>query len=134
MQTLKQQLVLLRDDYALLKGYIRSLLGTNSPDQQNLVELEKELMSGSLVVEKKDFPADAVCLNSDVTVEDKKSGKKIRFKLVLPAQANLKLGRISVFAPIGMALIGYRKGNLVKWRMPGGEKELLILNVLHAPA
>ncbi|RYY69090.1 MAG: GreA/GreB family elongation factor [Chitinophagaceae bacterium] len=131
MQKIKKKLVLLQEDYNLLKGYVRSLLGTPTPDQQNIADLEKELMSGSMVVAKQDFPADAVCLNSDVTVEDKKSGKQIQFKLVLPSQANLKAGKISVFAPIGMALIGYRKGSLVKWQMPGGEKELLILNVLH---
>lgn len=134
MQKIKEKLILLNDDYNMLKSYIRSMMNSKSTERNNLRQLEEELRKGSLVVEKKDFPKDGVCLNSKVTVEDKSTGRKLQLKLVLPAQADVTEGKISVFAPLGTALIGYRKGQLVKWQMPGGKKEFLILDVLNATA
>jgi regulator of nucleoside diphosphate kinase len=94
--------------------------------------LEKELSKGPIFLDKIDFPEDVVCLHLEVTVQDKSTRRKLQLQLVLPSQANLELGKISVFAPMGTALIGYRKGQLVKWHMPGGKKELLIVDVVQS--
>lgn len=37
--------------------------------------------------------------------------------------------RISVFSPLGVALIGFSKGDTVEWSLPGGLKKLKILAV-----
>ncbi|MES2004475.1 MAG: GreA/GreB family elongation factor [Bacteroidota bacterium] len=132
MKEIKNKLILLHEDYTMLKAYIRSMVSTKSTESNSLVQLEKELLKDPVLVDKTNFPEDGVCLNSEVTVQDNSTGRKLQVKLVLPEQANLRLGRISVFAPMGTALIGYRKGQLVKWQMPGGRKELLILDVLNA--
>lgn len=132
MQKIKNKLILLNEDYNMLKAYIKSMVSAKFIDKNNLVQLEKELLKGPVLVDKTDFPEDGVCLNSEFTVQDQSTGRKLQLKLVLPAQANLGLGRISVFAPMGTALIGYRKGQLVKWQMPGGRKEFLIVDVLNA--
>ena len=131
MQKIKNKLILLNEDYNMLKAYIKSMVSAKFIDKNNLVQLEKELLKGPVLVDKTDFPEDGVCLNSEVTVEDKSSGKKFRLKLVLPEQADLALGRISIISPMGTALIGYRKGQLVKWQMPGGKKEIFIVDVLN---
>ncbi len=131
MQKIKNKLILLNEDYKLLKSYIRSMVSTKSAEKNSLMQLEKELLTGPVIVDKPNFPEDGVCLNSEVTVEDKSSGKKFRLKLVLPEQADLALGRISIISPMGTALIGYRKGQLVKWQMPGGKKEIFIVDVLN---
>lgn len=114
----------------MLKAYIRSMLSAKSVEKNNIAQLEKELSDGPVVVDKTNFPGDAVCLNSQVTVQDESTKRRLQLKLVLPSQANVGLGKISVFAPMGTALIGYRKGQLVKWQMPGGKKELLIVDVV----
>lgn len=131
MQKLKNKLILMNEDYQMLKAYIKSMINKKTVDKNNLLQLEKELLKGPVLVDKRDFPEDGVRLNSEVTVQDNATGRKLQLKLVLPAQANLGLGRISVFAPMGTALIGYRKGQLVKWQMPGGKKELLIVDVMN---
>lgn len=131
MQKIKNKLILLKEDYYMLKAHIKSMVSTKSADKYNLIQLEKELLMGPVVVDKTNFPEDGVCLNSEVTVQDITTGRKLQLKLVMPAEANLGLGRISVFAPMGTALIGYRKGQLIKWQMPGGRKELLIVDVLN---
>jgi len=131
MKKIKNKLILLIEDYNMLKAYIRSMVGARSTEKNNLIQLENELLKGPILVDKTNFPEDGVCLNSEVTVQDRSTGRELQLKLVLPAQANLRLGRISVFAPMGTALIGYRKGQSVKWQMPGGRKEFLIVDVLN---
>lgn len=131
MQKIKNKLILLNEDYHMLKYYIKSMVSKKNIDKNNLAQLEKELLKGPILVDKTQFPEDGVRLNSEVIVQDNATGRKLQLKLVLPAQANLGLGRISVFAPMGTALIGYRKGQLVKWQMPGGKKELLIVDVIN---
>ncbi len=49
--------------------------------------------------------------------------------LVIPSQADVKTGKISVMAAIGTALIGFRKWQQVKWKLPAGETLLTILDV-----
>ncbi|HOG24153.1 MAG TPA: GreA/GreB family elongation factor, partial [Candidatus Omnitrophota bacterium] len=41
--------------------------------------------------------------------------------------------RISILAPIGMALLGYRVGDIVEWKVPAGTRRLKIEEVLYQP-
>ena len=85
-----------------------------------------------MLVNKSDFPKDGICINSDVTIEDKTTGRLFKFKIVLPGQANLGLGMVSIFAPMGTAVIGYRKGESISWQMPAGKKYFKIVDVINA--
>lgn len=129
MQKTKNKLILLKEDNNLLKSYIKSYVNTSSVESITAKQLEKELKNGALLVNREDFPEDVICVNSKVIVEDKSSGKQFQFKLVLPAQANLRLRQISILAPMGIAMIGYRKGMSVSWQMPAGKKEFIIIDV-----
>jgi regulator of nucleoside diphosphate kinase len=51
--------------------------------------------------------------------------------LVAPDKADIKEKRISVMSPIGTALIGFRKGQKVKWQVPAGKKTFTILEVIN---
>ena len=42
-------------------------------------------------------------------------------------------GKVSVLAPIGTALLGYRAGETVEWEVPGGVRRLKIEQVLYQP-
>jgi hypothetical protein len=53
--------------------------------------------------------------------------------VVLPRECGGSAGRISVLAPLGAALLGYRAGDEVEWLMPGGLRRLRIESV-HPPA
>jgi len=52
---------------------------------------------------------------------------------VFPVDADIEAQRISVLAPIGTALLGYRAGDDVQWLTPGGRKSLRIEEVLYQP-
>ena len=49
--------------------------------------------------------------------------------IVTPDRANIKEKKISIMAPIGTALIGFRQGQKVKWKVPSGNKMFTILEV-----
>jgi regulator of nucleoside diphosphate kinase len=64
-----------------------------------------------------------------VQVRDLDSGVRRVYTLVLPSQADVTRGSISILAPLGTALLGYRAGDEVEWRMPGGPVRLTIEEV-----
>ena len=75
------------------------------------------------------MPGDVVRLNSVITIKDEQNNKVMDLTLVTPKQANIKEKKVSVMSPVGIALIGFRKGQRVLWRVPLGEKSFYILDV-----
>jgi regulator of nucleoside diphosphate kinase len=73
-----------------------------------------------------------VTLHALVHVLDLQSGERQEVVLVSPAEADVKERRISVLAPLGTALLGYREGDEVEWLMPGGLRRLRIERVVQA--
>jgi regulator of nucleoside diphosphate kinase len=132
MQQVKKKLTLLKADYLLLKSYIQSKINATSFEAKNAAQLKRELDNGPVLVEKENFPANTVRLNSRVTVLDQSTGRQLQFTLVLPSQANLGMGKISLFAPMATAVFGYGKGERVDWEMPAGKKKLNIIDVYNA--
>lgn len=66
---------------------------------------------------------------SVVTVFDVTGGSRREVTLVYPHEALPAEGKVSVLAPLGTALLGYRQGDEVEWLMPGGIRRLRIENV-----
>jgi regulator of nucleoside diphosphate kinase len=130
MQYLKNQLVLTKDDYNIMIGYIRGGTGKKYFDRKNAEELEAELKKAKLV-SKKDFPNEVVRLNSRVKIREEKKDKIMELTLVTPEKANFRERKISILAPIGTALIGFRQGQKVKWKVPSGNKTFIILEVVN---
>jgi len=128
MNTINSNIILKKADYDMLVKYIYSRLTPLSSDNRNAEQLYEELKNAQ-VVESDEFPEDAIGLSSLVEVEEQLTGRKMRFTIVLPSEANLGKKRLSVFAPLGIALMGYRKGQIVHWEMPAGQKTFFIRNV-----
>jgi regulator of nucleoside diphosphate kinase len=53
--------------------------------------------------------------------------------VVFPSEADSEQGKISVLAPVGTALLGYRVGDTVEWVVPGGLRRLKIERILYQP-
>ncbi len=99
---------------------------------EHLRELEGELDKAT-VVKSCDIPNDVITMNSTIRLLDLDTAEKIKYTLVFPDHADSDSGRISILAPIGTALIGYRKGDIILWRVPGGEVRLKVLDILYQP-
>jgi regulator of nucleoside diphosphate kinase len=130
MKKVNNKLVLTNDDYKLLVSYLNGSRSRTPFDRKNAEELEAELKKAKLV-DKSDFPDDVVRINSTVRIKTDDKDEIMELKLVTPDKADIKGKKISIMAPIGTALIGFRKGQQVKWKVPAGKKTFTILEVIN---
>ena len=70
-----------------------------------------------------------VIFGSTVKLQDLETNKKITYKLVGQDEADIKKNQIFFKSPIGKALIGKDKGEMVTVSTPSGEKSFEILDV-----
>ena len=116
----------------VLRGLLRARNGATH-DQEHLEDLRVEL-DRALVLDASRLSPNVVTLYAAVRVRDLESGHRQELTLVSPSEANVSAGRISVLAPLGTALLGYRQGDVVERAMPGGLRRLLIEEVRQQPA
>lgn len=101
-------------------------------DQASLAALQAELDRAS-IVSTQEVPADVITMHSQVRIRDLGTGEEMVFALVYPRGANLEQGKISVMSPLGTALLGYRAGDVLDWRVPDGVRRLQIMEVEYQP-
>lgn len=100
----------------------------------HLFALEGELARAHLV-DPGALPADVVGMHSTVWFRDLNTQEVESYTLVYPSEADVTCNRISVLAPIGTALLGFRVGDIVNWPVPLGTSRLEITRVVqHQPA
>jgi regulator of nucleoside diphosphate kinase len=97
----------------------------------SLRALEAEL-SRAAIVAPEDFPHDAIGMDSTVWFRDLDSHEIESYTLVFPNRADVAQDRISILAPIGTALLGYRQRDVIEWPVPAGKRRLQIVRVEQA--
>jgi len=76
------------------------------------------------------IPRDRVGLGSSVTVLDLTKDEEITYRLVTSEDADVAAGRISTTSPIGKGLLGKQVGDSVKVQIPGGMREMEIIQLV----
>lgn len=74
------------------------------------------------VLEPAEMPGDIVTMNSTAQVTDEATGEQRELTLVYPREADSASNKVSVFAPVGMAMLGMRVGQVIDWKVPGGRE------------
>ena len=97
-----------------------------------LEQLRGELDRAQIVTSQ-EIPADVITMNSKVVLVDLESGEEETYTLVYPENANTAEGKISILAPIGTAMLGYRVGDIFEWQVPAGTRRLKIEKILYQP-
>ena len=128
---MRDRIYITDDDCERLRRLIAGRRGAKSVDQEYLDILEQELDRAE-VVDPDDIPHDVVTMNSEVRMKDLDSGEIRVYRLIFPTQTRTE-NSISVLAPIGTAMLGYRVGNVFEWRVPKGKRRLEILEVIYQP-
>jgi regulator of nucleoside diphosphate kinase len=126
-----KRIVLSKRDLLRLRALFGTYASLSVMDRENLLDLKDEIERAA-IVEMEQLPADVVTLDSRVQVRDVETNLRTTYQLVLPSQADLASGRVSVLAPLGTALLGFREGDEVEWTMPGGLRRLRIESVTQA--
>lgn len=76
------------------------------------------------------LPEDAVRLGSEIVFVDERTGSERCIRLVVPGDADIAEGRISILTPVGAALYGLRAGDAIDWPdIEGKERRISIKRV-----
>ena len=98
------------------------------PDE-SIQALENELARAK-IVSFKSMPDDVVALDSQVTFKVLGTDRVFTKTLCLPSCMEKYEDAISVFAPIGSAIIGLSKGQSIEWQIQGKQKSVEIVDVI----
>lgn len=85
------------------------------------------------IVAVQDVPPDVITMNSCAELLDLETDERIELTLVFPVDANIEAGKISVLAPLGTAMLGYRVGDEFAWNVPYGVRRFKVLAVRFQP-
>lgn len=127
-----KNIVMTEADYGRLQRLVESAGQFWKRDSEHLGSLQQEL-ERAIVVTAGKITRDVITMNSRVRVKDLNSGCEATYQIVFPSAADVTENRISVLAPIGTALLGYRAGTTVEWRVPSGMRRFHILEVEYQP-
>ena len=129
---MQNNIIITGPDMEKLRHLLDSLRASANQEQQHLVVLEEEL-DRARIMPSFEVPPDVVTMNSKVRLTDLQSGKKLTYTLVFPRDANFDQSKISIVAPIGTAILGYRSGDVIEWKVPAGMRRLRLDEILHQP-
>ncbi len=93
-----------------------------------LGQLQARMREFSMVDMTK-IPHNKVGLGSLVVVFDIAKDEELTFKIVTSEEADVNNGKISTSSPIGRGLLGKQVGDTVKIQIPGGSREMEILQL-----
>jgi transcription elongation factor GreA len=92
--------------------------------EARIAQLEEKLRSAS-VIDAKDVSTDEVRVGTLVHVKDEKSGKSVKYTIVGSAEASPAENKLSNESPVGKALLGHRRNEVVEVPVPRGPKRKL---------
>ena len=102
-------------------------------DAQGLLEVKiarlKNKVANARVLDESQLSADEVQLLSKVKLENVASKMKMEFTIVGESEADFSKGKLAVTTPIGKALLGHVKGDVVEANAPQGVIKFKILDI-----
>jgi len=128
-----QDIILSRSDAEALGRLLAERRHASDSENEAAERLYDKLASAT-IVERVGLPPDHAAMHSTVTYVESASGRQRAVTLALPAEADPATGRISVFSPVGRALLGQRVGDLVGVRLPAGQRLSLQITAIRSGA
>lgn len=120
-----KKLVLLDTDTVQLKKLLHDKA---SECHQYCSALKEEIQKAQIVPQEK-LPPDVVTMHSTVEILDMEDDEISKYTLVYPWEADADSSKISILAPIGTAILGYRLNDEISWKVPSGLRTLKISSV-----
>jgi regulator of nucleoside diphosphate kinase len=112
---------------------ITKLLQRPDPPADSLDQVE-DLIHSAELVSSYQVPANVVTMYSQVLIADGQTGQQRKLTLCYPHDADVAAGFVSVLSPVGVALLGLKKGRLARWQTPDGATATAkIVDILFQP-
>jgi regulator of nucleoside diphosphate kinase len=128
----RRKIIITADDHQQLETLLASKVSRLVSGADRLDELQAEL-NRAVVVQQADVPDDVVTMNSTLILRDLDTNDIETYTLVYPDRADIANHKLSVLAPIGTAILGYRVGDDIRWRVPEGWRRLKVEQVIFQP-
>ena len=113
-----------------IKEIVKKMYENDEKPDKSVKKLESEL-NRAIVVDSEKIPGDVITLNSKVLL--RLNDEDVEVSLVYPEESDLGDMKLSIFSPIGTAILGYREGNTVEWEVPSGTSEIHIKKIVYQP-
>ena len=97
-------------------------------NEGRIAELERKLSQARLL-DYKDIPKDKVYIGARVILSDIDTKEEIEYMLVAEDETDFGQGKISISSPVGKALLGKKKGEMVNIRVPAGILKYKIMKI-----
>ncbi|WP_125719140.1 GreA/GreB family elongation factor [Flavobacterium ustbae] len=121
---MSQNIILTTGTYDLIKDHVRRKKVTLQEEELLLNELKHATQ-----VLRKNLPEDVVSVNRRITYKDHVKNEEKTILLVGPDKVKVSKNKISVLSDEGIAIIGYKVGDVVEWPAKKGNLKLEILKV-----
>ncbi len=99
--------------------------------EKQIADLEDKLRSAS-VIDQKAVTTDVVSVGSTVHVKDQKTDKSVKYTIVGAPEANPAEMKLSNESPVGKALLGHKRGEVVSVPVPRGPARKLKITKIDA--
>ena len=97
--------------------------------EKQIAELEDKLRAAT-VIDENNVSTDVVGVGTTVHVKDQKTEKSVKYRIVGSAEANPSEAKLSNESPVGKALMGHKRNEIVSVPLPGGgTRELKITKI-----
>jgi transcription elongation factor GreA len=96
--------------------------------EHRIAQLEERLLSAR-VISKKEISKDAVSVGSKVRLRDMQANKTFEYHIVGSAEANPAENKLSNESPVGKAIMGHKKGDVVEVSAPRGSLKFKIMEI-----
>jgi transcription elongation factor GreA len=96
--------------------------------EHKIAQLEERLLSAR-VITKKEISKDTVSVGSKVRLRDVAANKTFEYHIVGSAEANPAQNKLSNESPVGKAILGHKKGDVVEVSAPRGALKFKILEI-----
>jgi len=81
------------------------------------------------IIEDENIPSDKIYIGAIVTLKDLEEMEEFQYMMVSPEEANYDEDKISIFSPIGKALMGQPEGKEVDINVPAGVLKYKVLKI-----
>jgi len=129
---LSRKIIITQSDKNRLRKLIENSLNSTAGGNEYIHNLDAELNQAVIVPSEK-IPNDVISMNSKFILSIGDAGEDTAYSLVYPSDADISSNKISVLAPIGTAVLGYREGDTIEWNVPDGAVEIKVKKVVYQP-
>jgi regulator of nucleoside diphosphate kinase len=118
-------------DYRELTSAIVAAKKLAMREPQTRILLQK--LANAVISVRSDLPPDVITMHTRAELVDLDTDERLNLMLVFPIDASLEDGRISVFDPLGAAMLGRRIGDQLRWAVPYGVRRFEVKAVHFQP-